>query len=90
MNITIEDLEYELSLIDGVIRIIISKGGEELGSLYFERAKKVFQRKPIGMDAWGLVEAKIEKLYDYGDGITPKGVVSHCQGLIKEYNLSGK
>jgi hypothetical protein len=48
MNITVEDLEYDLSPMDGVIRVVVSKDGEELGSLYFERAKKVFQRKPIG------------------------------------------
>ena len=86
MDITVNDLEYDLTLMDGVIRVVVSKDGEELGSLYFERAKKVFQRKPIGMDAWGCVDAKIEKLYEYGgDNITPKDIMGKCQELIREY-----
>jgi hypothetical protein len=91
MDITVDNLVYEISPMDGeVIRIVISDGGGiELGSLYFERAKKIFQRKPIGMDAWGCVEAKIERLYEYGgDNITPKDIMGKCQELIKEYVTS--
>jgi len=91
MDITIDNLVYELSPMDeGVIRVVISDdGGMELGSLYFERAKKTFQRKPIGMDAWGCVDAKIEGLYEYGgDNITPKDIMGKCQELIKEYVTS--
>ena len=75
---------------EGVIRIVVLSGDqEELGSLYFERAKKIFQRKPIGMDAWGCVDAKIERLYEYGgDNITPKDIMGKCQELIKEYVTS--
>ena len=88
MDITIDNLVYELSPMDeGVIRIVVLSGDqEELGSLYFERAKKTFQRKPIGMDAWGCVDAKIEGLYEYGgDNITPNDIVGKCQELIREY-----
>ena len=91
MDITIDNLVYELSPMDeGVIRIVVLSGDqEELGSLYFERAKKIFQRKPIGMDAWGCVDAKIERLYEYGgDNITPKDIMGKCQELIKEYVTS--
>ncbi len=91
MDISVDNLAYELtSMDDGVIRIVISDGGGmELGSLYFERAKKTFQRKPIGMDAWGCVDAKIERLYEYGgDNITPKDIVGKCQQLIREYIIS--
>lgn len=91
MDISVDNLVYELSPMDeGVIRIVVLSGDqEELGSLYFERAKKTFQRKPIGMDAWGCVEAKIERLYEYGgDNITPKDIVGKCQELIKEYVTS--
>ena len=88
MDISVDNLVYELSPMDeGVIRIVVLSGDqEELGSLYFERAKKIFQRKPIGMDAWGCVDAKIEGLYEYGgDNFTPKDIVGKCQELIREY-----
>ena len=91
MDISVDNLAYELTSMDGeVIRVVISDGGGmELGSLYFERAKKTFQRKPIGMDAWGCVDAKIERLYEYGgDNITPKDIVGKCQQLIREYIIS--
>lgn len=91
MDISVDNLVYELSPMDeGVIRIVVLSGDqEELGSLYFERAKKTFQRKPIGMDAWGCVDAKIEGLYEYGgDNITPKDIVGKCQELIREYVTS--
>jgi hypothetical protein len=91
MDISVDNLVYELSPMDeGVIRIVVLSGDqEELGSLYFERAKKIFQRKPIGMDAWGCVDAKIEGLYEYGgDNITPKDIMGKCQELIKEYVTS--
>jgi hypothetical protein len=91
MDISVDNLVYELSPMDeGVIRIVVLSGDqEELGSLYFERAKKTFQRKPIGMDAWGCVDAKIERLYEYGgDNITPKDIVGKCQELIREYVIS--
>ena len=91
MDISVDNLVYELSPMDeGVIRIVVLSGDqEELGSLYFERAKKIFQRKPIGMDAWGCVDAKIERLYEYGgDNITPKDIMGKCQELIKEYVTS--
>lgn len=91
MDISVDNLAYELTSMDGeVIRVVISDGGGmELGSLYFERAKKTFQRKPIGMDAWGCVDAKIERLYEYGgDNITPKDIMGKCQQLIREYIIS--
>jgi len=91
MDISVDNLVYELSPMDeGVIRIVVLSGDqEELGSLYFERAKKIFQRKPIGMDAWGCVDAKIEGLYEYGgDNFTPKDIVGKCQELIREYVTS--
>jgi hypothetical protein len=41
------------------------------------------------MDAWGCVDAKIERLYEYGgDNITPKDIVGKCQQLIREYIIS--
>jgi hypothetical protein len=88
MDINVDTLSYDLTHLDGdKIRIVVSLNEEvELGTLYFERAKKTFQRKPIGMDAWACVDAKVEGLYVYGgDNITPKDIVAKCQSLISSY-----
>ena len=66
------------------LRITITQDNTELGSLYYERAKKTFQRKPIGMNAWGCVDAKIEGLYEADENITPTEVMNKCQELIRE------
>ena len=85
MDITVDTLSYDLTQMDeDKIRIVVSLNEEvELGTLYFEKAKKMFQRKPIGMNAWACVDAKVEGLYIYGgDNITPKDIVGKCQELI--------
>ena len=85
MEYTVDTLSYDLTQMDeDKIRIVVSLNSEvELGTLYFERAKKMFQRKPIGMNAWACVDAKVEGLYVYGgDTITPKDIVAKCQSLI--------
>ena len=89
MEYTVDTLSYDFSEIEeGRIRIVVSLNDEvELGTLYFERAKKMFQRKPIGMDAWACVDAKIEGLYVVGgDNITPKDIVAKCQSLISSWS----
>lgn len=82
-----DKLTYELTrLSDDRIRIVVSMmGGEvELGVLYFEKAKRSFSRKPIGMDQWACIDAKVEGLYVHGgEEITPKDIVAHCQELIR-------
>ena len=96
MEYTVDTLSYDLNEIEeGRIRIVVklneevefpTGGGVELGTLYFEKAKKMFQRKPIGMDAWACVDAKVEGLYVVGgDNITPKDIVAKCQSLISSY-----
>jgi hypothetical protein len=79
------DFVYKMDKIEeGVIRFIISLNEVEMGSLYFEKAKKGFTNKPVSMDAWVCVDAKIEKLYDMSDyDITPKQIVEVCQKMIK-------
>lgn len=80
-----DKLSYTLSPLEvGKLRIIISKDGIELGSLYYERAKKTFQRKPIGMNSWACVDAKVEGLYDADKDITPTEVMNKCQELIRQ------
>jgi hypothetical protein len=80
-----DNLSYTISPLEvGKLRIVINKGDQELGSLYYEKAKKTFNRKPIGMNAWGCVDAKIEGLYEAEENITPTEVMNKCQTLIKE------
>ena len=69
---------------EGRIRFIISFKDEEVGSLYFEKAKRGFVNKPVSMDAWVCVDAKIERLYEVSDyEIFPKEIVAVCQKMIK-------
>ena len=86
MEITVDTLSYTMDVIEeGRIRMVISLIDRvELGTLYFEKAKKTFQRKPIGMDGWACVEAKVEGLYQKEESITPKDIVQKCQDLIRE------
>jgi hypothetical protein len=87
MEITVDTLSYTMDVIEeGRIRMVVSLIDRvELGTLYFEKAKRAFQRKPIGMNAWACIDAKIEGLYVHGgEHITPKDMVRKCQDLIKE------
>jgi hypothetical protein len=78
-----KNMEYEMeNMGDGVVRILIGYGGREVGSLYFEKVKRTFQRKPISMDGWGCIDAKIEGLYDIDPNITPKDIIQRCQEII--------
>jgi len=82
-----DKLTFELTEIeDGVIRIVITLLNEiELGVLYYERAKKSFNRKPIGMNSWTCVDAKVEGLYIHGgEDITPTDIMNKCQELIRQ------
>ena len=79
-----EDFIYKMDKMDERIRFIISFKEQEVGSLYFEKAKKGFTNKPLSMDAWVCVDAKIERLYEVSDyEITPKEIVETCQKMIK-------
>jgi hypothetical protein len=82
-----EDFVYKMDVMEeGRIRFIISLNEVEMGSLYFEKAKKTFHRKPVSMDSWACVDAKVERLYEMTDyDITPKDIVGKCQSLIREY-----
>lgn len=96
---TIDTLTYKMDLMDDLkvagkpdtvrIRIVVSLNEEtELGVLYFEKAKKTFNRKPVSMNAWACVDAKVEGLYVHGgDNITPKDIVNKCQQLISSSSI---
>jgi len=82
--INMTDFIYTMDKVDDRLRFIISFNDQEVGSLYFEKAKKGFTNKPLSMDAWVCVDAKIERLYEVVDyEITPKDIVEVCQNMIK-------
>ena len=83
--ITIQDLTYDIFQLDEMkMRIVISLYEKELGTLYFEKAKRAFTNKPVGMNSWACVDAKVEGLYVVGgEDITHKDIVAHCQGLLR-------
>jgi hypothetical protein len=56
---------------------------EFMGIMYYEKAKKSFNRKPVGMDAWACVDAKVEGLYTKDESITPKQIVGEGYNQIK-------
>jgi hypothetical protein len=65
-------------------RIVLEVGGEELGVLYFEKAKKGWTNKPL-TQGWTCVEAKVEGLYIYGgESVTPKELVAWCQQQLSD------
>ena len=79
-----DKLTYNLMEIEpDRLRVIITKDDIEVGSLYYEKAKRSFNRKPIGMNAWGCVDAKIEGLYEADENITPNEVMNKCQEVIR-------
>lgn len=82
--ITIDDLTFNVDDLDpNRKRIVVSLGEIELGVLYFEKAKVGFNTKPVGLNAWACVDAKVEELYVYGgDNITPKDIIGRCQKII--------
>ena len=81
-------MTYELNEIEvGRLRIIVTHNDKEVVILYFEKAKNTFQNKPISMNSWACVDAKIEGLYDMVGDIevpTPREIIQNCQELIKE------
>ena len=81
-----EDITLNINrLEDGPIRITLTgKDLNELGVLYFEKAKNGFTNKPITMDGYRCTDAKVGKLFDLYPDLTPKELVDYCQKKIKE------
>jgi hypothetical protein len=82
---------YKMDVMEeGRIRFIISLNEVEMGSLYFEKAKRGFTNKPVSMDAWVCVDSKVGGLYEVSNyDITPKQIVERCQSIIGESPLFG-
>ena len=86
---TMEKLSFELSQMDpSRVRVEVfykvGKLKESLGILYYEKAKTGFSRKPIGLNAWACVDAKVEGLYTKDESITPTDIVAEGRRLIQE------
>ena len=82
-----EDLIFNMERIDeGVIRITISDHNLiQKGVLYFEKVKVGFVRKPISMNSWACVDAKVEGLYDMGGDYSSLDILNKCQELISSF-----
>lgn len=79
IRLEIEEME------NGRVRIIIYVDDEEAGVMYYELAKKTFHAKPITMNKWTCVDAKITKLYDMVGDISPKDIMDLCQEELNNY-----
>lgn len=65
---------------------VFYRGEVHMGTLYFERPKKMWVNKPIMNMKWACVDAKVEGLYEVGESITPKEIIAFCQDLISAQN----
>jgi hypothetical protein len=91
-NGTMDKLSFDITLItpDRISVEVSFKLGdlrEHLGILYFEKAKTGFVRKPIGLNAWTCVDAKVEGLYTKDESITPTQIIEKCRELIRGAGL---
>lgn len=80
-------LSYDITLItpERISVEVLFKVGElteSLGILYFEKAKRGYVRKPIGLNSWACVDAKVEGLYTKDESITPAQIISECRNRI--------
>jgi hypothetical protein len=87
-----EDLIFNIDYVDEkVIRVVISDNNvNQKGVLYFEKVKEGFIRKPISMNSWACVDAKIEGLYDMGGDYSSLDILNECQRLISSFVPTGK
>ncbi len=89
---TMTKLQYDITQItpERVSVEILFKVGElteSLGILYFEKAKRGYVRKPIGMNSWACVDASVEGLYTKDESITPTEIISEARNKIMEAGL---
>lgn len=82
------NLDYDITQLDlNKVRVEvyynIGESRENLGILYFERAKTGFINKPVGLNTWTCVDAKVEGLYTKDENITPTMIVSECRRRIE-------
>ena len=80
-----DNLIFNLDRMDETkIRVVISDMNlNQKGVLYFEKVKVGFNRKPISMNSWACIDAKIEGLYDMGGDYSSLDILNKCQDLIR-------
>ena len=84
-----ENLIFEVKQIDtGRLSVEVYYQASEnlkefMGIMYYEKAKRSFNKKPVGMDSWLCVDAKVEGLYTKDNSITPPQIVSEGYRQIK-------
>ena len=79
-----DNLIFNLDRMDETkIRVVISDMNlNQKGVLYFEKVKSGFNRKPISMNSWACVDAKIEGLYEMGGDYSSLDILNKCQMLL--------
>ena len=85
-------LSYDITLITPErlsVEVLFKVGNltESLGILYFEKAKRGYVRKPIGLNSWACVDAKVEGLYTKDESFTPAQIITECRNRITAAGL---
>ena len=79
-RITLDISELE----NGRISVIIFVDGKDKGVIHFERSKVGFVRKPVGMNRWVCVDARLWGLYDELEDVSPKDIMELCRREIEK------
>lgn len=70
------------------LRIVYSVGDHEVACLYYENAKREWNRKPLSMNQWRCVDAQVNDKTIYINGIVePKDLIGWGNELIKSFVL---
>lgn len=72
------------TLTEDKIRVVIYHQDDEIGVMYYERAKHGYNNKPI-ISGWTCVDAKVDKIYNIYNDITPKDILDFVQKEIIKF-----
>ena len=83
-----DKLTFEVSEIgEHRLCVEVKLSGMSGGLLYFERAKKTYNTKPVSMDRWVCVDANVKDIYVYGsmeiEHLTPKVLMEWALDFLK-------
>ena len=83
-----DKLSYDIKQLEpDRLCVEISVGGKSLGLVYYERAKKGYNTKPVSMDRWVCVDANVKDIYVYGsmeiEHLTPKVLMEWALDFLK-------
>jgi len=80
-----DELKYEINQLENNnIRLELFYKNNFVGVMYFTLGKIGFNKKPISINNWICVDAKIFGLYDYIN-IEPSELVKQARSKIYEY-----